>query len=188
MEQSYSGILKEAKERMTKAAQRLDDDLRGIRTGRASPGLVDHIKVDYYGSMTPIAQMAQVSVSDAKTIVIKPFDVGAVSLIEKAILASNLGITPQSDGKIIRLPVPMMTDDQRKKLVAHIKDLGEQQRIAVRNVRRDCNKAAQQAKKDVKITEDQEKDLEEKIQELTKASETQIDASLKKKSEELTTV
>lgn len=188
MDLSYNGILKEAKERMAKATLRLDEDLRGIRTGRATPGLVDHIKVDYYGSMTPIAQMAQVSVSDAKTIVIKPFDASAVSLIEKAILASNLGITPQSDGKLIRLPVPMMTDDQRKKLVSHIKDLGEQQRVAVRNVRRDSNKAAQQAKKEVKITEDQEKDLEAKIQDLTKQSESQIDAALKKKSDELTTV
>ncbi|MSR74703.1 MAG: ribosome recycling factor [Planctomycetes bacterium] len=188
MDFSYNGILKEASERMAKAVARLEEDMRGIRTGRASPGLVDHIKVDYYGSMTPISQLAQVSVSDAKTIVIKPFDASAVSSIEKAILASNLGITPQSDGKIIRLPVPMMTEEQRKKLVAHIKDLGEQQRIAVRNVRRDCNKSAQQSKKDVKITEDQEKDLEAKIQDLTKKSETQIDACLKKKSDELTTI
>jgi len=188
MDLSYNGIMNDSKERMAKAVARLEDDLRGIRTGRAAPGLVDHIKVDYYCNMTPISQLAQVSVSDARTIVIKPFDATAVSSIEKAILASNLGITPQSDGKLIRLPVPMMTEDQRKKLVAHIKELGEQQRVAVRNVRRDSMKLAQQAKKDSKLTEDQEKDLEAKIQDLTKQHEAKIDGSLKKKSDELTTV
>lgn len=188
MDLSYNGILNEAKDRMSKAVTRLESDLKGIRTGRATPGLVDHIRVDYYGSMTPISQMAQVSVQDGKTIVIKPFDMTQVSAIEKAILASDLGITPQSDGKVIRLPVPMLTEEQRKKYVAHAKELAEAQRVAIRNVRRDSNKHSQQSLKDAKLTEDQEHKLEAEIQDLTKKSETQIDDLLKKKSDEITKV
>ena len=188
MELSYDAILNDARERMGKAVEHLDNDLKGIRTGRAAPGLVDHIKVDYYGSMTPINQLAQVSVPDAKTIAVKPFDATQVSVIEKAIQASDLGITPVTDGKIIRLPIPMLTEDQRKKMVSHIKELGEAQRVAIRNVRRDSNKAAQQAKKDSLITEDDEKSLEKEIQDLTKQHESQIDELLKAKTTELTTV
>ena len=188
MDLSYNGILAEAKDRMGKAVAHLENDLRGIRTGRATPGLVDHIRVDYYGSMTPISQMAQVSAPDAKTIGIKPFDVSQVSAIEKAILASDLGITPVSDGKIIRLPLPMMTEEQRKKLSSHVKDMGEQARVAIRNVRRDCNKSAQAAKKDSTIAEDQEHDLENEIQDLTKSHEAQVDDLLKKKTDEIETV
>ena len=185
---TYNGIVAEATDRMQKAVAHLEGDLKGIRTGRATPGLVDHIRVDYYGSATPISQMAQVSVPDAKTIAIKPFDVSQVAAIEKAILASDLGITPVSDGKIIRLPLPMMTEEQRKKLAVHVRDMGEQARVAVRNVRRDCNKQAQQAKKDSAINEDQEHDLEAEIQTLTKASEGEIDDLLGKKTEEINTV
>ncbi len=188
MEMSFNGILNEAKDRMQKAVSRLEQDLKGIRTGRATPGLVDHIRIDYYGSMTPISQMAQVSVQDGKTIVIKPFDGGQVSAIEKAILASDIGITPQSDGKLIRLPVPMLTEEQRKKYVAHAKEMAEAQRVAIRNVRRDCNKHAQTALKDTKRTEDQSRDLETKIQDLTKQSEAKVDDLLKKKSDEITKV
>lgn len=188
MELSYDGIIAEATERMGKAVAHLENDMKGIRTGRAHPGLVDSIRVDYYGSMTPISQMAQVSVPDARTIAIKPFDKTQVAPIEKAILASDLGITPQADGAIIRLPLPMLTEEQRKKLVQHVKDLGEQQRVAVRNVRRECNKHAQAAKKDSVITEDDERTLENEIQELTKKSEGEIDELLKRKVEEITTI
>jgi ribosome recycling factor len=188
MEMSYNGIIAEASERMGKAVAHLEHDLKGIRTGRATPGLVDHIRVDYYGSMTPISQLAQVSVPDAKTIGIKPFDQSQLSAIEKAILASDLGITPISDGKIIRLPLPMMTEDQRKKLTHHIKDMGEQARVAIRNVRRDANKHAQTAKKDGTVTEDQEHDLEDKIQDLTKSHEGNVVDLLKRKTEEINTI
>lgn len=185
---SYDGILAEAKDRMDKAVSHLEGQIAGVRTGRATPGLVDGIRVDYYGSMTPISQMAQVSVPDARTIAIKPFDVSQVAAMEKAILASDLGITPVSDGKIIRLPLPMMTEEQRKKLAAHVRDIGETARVAIRNVRRDCNKQAQQAKKDSVITEDQEHDLEAAIQDLTKSHEAKVDELLKKKTEEINTV
>lgn len=188
MESSYASIVAEARERMGKAVAHLESDLKGIRTGRASPGLVDSIRVDYYGSMTPVSQICQVSCPDAKTIAIKPFDASQMGAIEKAILASDLGITPVSDGKIIRLPLPMMTAEQRKKLASHVKDMGEQARIAIRNVRRDCNKHASQAKKDSKLTEDQERDLESEIQDLTKKHEGEVDQLLKRKTEEINTV
>ena len=188
MDLSYDGIVKEAKTRMEKTCEHLESDLQGIRTGRASAGLVDHIKVDYYGSMTPISQMAQVSIPDPKTIMVKPFDTTQLAAIEKAILASDLGITPQSDGKVVRLPVPMLTQEQRKKLSNHVKDLAEGQRVAIRNIRRDCNKHAQAAKKDSGLSEDDEKSLEKEIQELTKQYEAQVTALAAKKSEEITTV
>ena len=188
MELSYESIVAEAKDRMSKAVAHLESDLKGVRTGRATPGLVDSIRIDYYGSMTPISQICQVSCPDAKSISIKPFDGSQIGAIEKAILASDLGITPLSDGKVIRLPLPMMTAEQRKKLGNHVKDMGEQTRIAVRNVRRDCNKHAAQAKKDSKLTEDQERDLEAEIQAVTKKFESDIDSLLKKKSDEISTV
>jgi ribosome recycling factor len=188
MELSYASIVLEAKDRMSKAVAHLESDLKGIRTGRATPGLVDSIRIDYYGSMTPISQICQVTCPDAKSIAIKPFDGSQIGAIEKAILASDLGITPLSDGKMIRLPLPMMTAEQRKKLAHHVKDMGEQARVAVRNVRRDCNKHAGQAKKDTKLSEDQERDLETEIQDLTKKYESEIDGLLKKKSDEINTV
>ena len=136
----------------------------------------------------PLNQVASVSVPEPRLISIQPWDKTMITDIEKAILASDLGITPVSDGKIIRLPLPMMTEEQRKKLAVHVRDMGEQARVAVRNVRRDCNKQAQQAKKDSAINEDQEHDLEAEIQTLTKASEGQIDDLLGKKTEEINTV
>ena len=188
MDLTYNGIRDEATERMGKAVAHLESDLKGIRTGRATPGLVDHIRVDYYGSATPISQMAQVSAPDAKTIAIKPFDVTQVSAIEKAIQSSDLGITPVADGKIIRLPLPMMTEEQRKKLAVHVKDMGEQARVAIRNVRRDCNKHAQAAKKAGAVNEDQERDLESEIQDLTKSHEGQVDDLMTRKTTEINTV
>ncbi len=188
MDLSYDGILQEARTRMVKAAEHLESDLQGIRTGRASPGLIDHIKVDYYGSMTPISQMAQVSIPDPKTIVVKPFDATQLAAIEKAILASDVGINPMSDGKVVRLPVPMLTQEQRKKISNHVKDLAEAQRVAIRNIRRDCNKHAQAAKKESKLSEDDEKSLEKEIQDLTKEFEAKVTELATKKSEEVTTV
>lgn len=188
MDLSYDGIAGEAKERMGKSVAHLENDLRGVRTGRANPGLVDGIRVDYYGSMTPVSQLAQVSTPDARTIAIKPFDASVVAAIERAIQSSDLGITPVSDGKIIRLPLPMMTEDGRKKLVGHVKEMAENQRVAIRNVRRDCNKHAQTAKKEGVLNEDQERDLENEIQELTKSHETRIDGLVKDKISEIETI
>lgn len=188
MEQSRDGIIKEAKSRMAKSVEHLEQDLKGIRTGRAAPGLVDHIKVDYYGSMTPIGQLATVSCPDPKTLVVKPYDATQIAQIEKAILASDLGITPQSDGKVLRLPVPMLTKEQRQKLAAHVRELAEGQRVAIRNIRRDCIKAAQTAKKAGNLTEDDERSLEKDIQDITKQHEKQVDDLAGRKTEEIQTV
>ena len=185
MELSYDGILKDCKAKMTKCVEFLAEELKGLRTGRASTGLVETIKIEYYGSPTPLKQMAQVSTPDAKTIAIKPFDVTQVKAIEKAILASNLGITPNSDGKAIRLTVPPLTEQTRKQLVGKVKELAEAQRVAIRNVRRDANKSADAAKKDSILTEDDLKRIQGDIQGATKDAEKDVDGVLKAKSDEI---
>ena len=185
MELSYDGILAECKTKMAKCVEFLGDELKGLRTGRASSGLIETVRVDYYGSMTPLGQLAQITTPDAKTIAVKPFDVSQIKSIEKAILAANLGLTPNSDGKVIRLSVPPLTEQTRKQLVSKVKELAESQRIAIRNVRRDANKQSDQAKKDSLFTEDDLKKIQNDIQDLTKASEKQIDEVFKTKSAEI---
>lgn len=185
MDLSADGILKDTKAKMKKCVTFLEDELKGLRTGRASAGLVEAIRVEYYGSMTPLKDMASITTSDARTIVIKPFDASQVKPIEKAILAANVGMTPSSDGKVVRLNVPPLTQETRQKLVTKVKDLAEVQRVGVRNIRRDANKLAETAKKDGKITEDQAKRLEEDIQNATKASEKEIETVLESKSKEI---
>ena len=185
MELSYNGILAECREKMAKCVEFLGDELKGLRTGRASSGLVETVRVDYYGSMTPLGQLAQISTPDARTIAVKPFDVSQIKAIEKAILAANLGITPNSDGKVIRLSVPPLTEETRKQLVSKVKELAESQRIAIRNVRRDANKHAEQAKKDNIMTEDDLKRIQGEIQDLTRESEKQVDEVFKAKSAEI---
>src|SRR5213082_3678903 len=134
-------ILLDAEERMEKASNVFRDELRGLRTGRASPALLDAIRVEYYGSPTPIKQLAQVSTPDPQQLVIRPFDAGALKDIEKAIRSSNLGLAPNNDGKIIRLQMPTMSGEQRQKMVALIKKRAEEQKVSCRNIRRDANKA-----------------------------------------------
>jgi len=181
-------ILKETRDRMAKAVSFLGDELKSVRTGRASPGLVEGIKVDYYGSSTPVKQLATIAIPEPRQIVIKPFDVTAVSEVEKAILKSDLGITPQSDGKIIRLNLPPMSQEQRDKTVSRVKEMAEECRISVRNIRRDSNKQADQAGKDKLLSEDDVKSLQAVIQDETKKSEKEIDEILKKKSEEIKSI
>ena len=138
-------VLLETEEKMEGAVTHLAGELRGLRSGRASPHLVDNVRVDYYGAMTPLGQMAQIGCPEPRLIVIKPFDASVVPDIEKAINASNLGLNPQSDGKVIRLILPPLSEERRKQLVKHVKDLGETANIAIRNVRRDGNKAVDAA-------------------------------------------
>src|SRR6516225_11195503 len=133
-------ILFDAEERMEKALTVYRDELRGLRTGRATPALLDSLRVEYYGSLTAIKQLAQVSTPDPQQLVVRPFDAGALKDIEKAIRASNLGLAPNNDGKIIRLQVPSMSGEQRQKMVALIKKQAEEAKVACRNVRRDANK------------------------------------------------
>src|SRR5262245_43450307 len=178
-------ILFDAEERMEKAAHVLQDSLRGLRTGRATPALVDSVRVEYYGSPTPIKQMANISAPEPSLIVIRPFDPTVLKDIEKAILASELGLTPMSDGKMIRLAIPPLSGERRKQLVSRVKELAEDARVAIRNVRRDANKQADQAQKDKELTEDDRDQTTDEIQELTKRYEGQVNDLAEKKSAEI---
>ena len=178
-------ILFDAEERMEKAVDVLKDELRGLRTGRATPALVDSVRVEYYGSPTPIKQLAQISTPDPQQIVIKPFDPGCLKDIEKAIRSSDLGMAPNSDGKMIRLTVPPMSGEQRQKMVARIKKLAEESKVAIRNVRRDANKNFDTAEKNKELTEDERDKGKEDVQNLTKKFEDRATELADKKSKEV---
>lgn len=166
-------ILADTEERMDKAIAVLKHNLAGIRTGRANPGLVDSLRVEAYGSQSPLKTLASVSTPEPQQIVIRPYDTSVIKEIEKAIVASDLGLNPQNDGRMIRLNIPPLSTDVRKKLVSRIKELTEDAKVAVRNIRRDGNKAADQAEKDKLISEDQRDTLKDDIQELTKKFENE---------------
>lgn len=178
-------ILLETEEKMEGAVAHLAQELRGLRSGRASPALVDSIRVDYYGAMTPLSQMAQIGCPEPRLIVIKPFDASVMSNIDKAIRTSNLGLNPQTDGKVMRIALPPLSEERRKQLVKVVKDLGETSHVAIRNVRRDGNKAAETSFNDREITEDQLEKAKEDVQELTKTYEGKVKDLVDKKSAEL---
>lgn len=167
-------ILLDAEERMEKAVEVFRHALTGIRTGRANPGLVDTLKVEVYGSLTPIKALASVGAPEPNQIVVRPFDPGTIKDIEKAIHAADLGLNPQSDGRLIRITIPALSTDVRKKMTARIKELAEEARVAIRNVRRDANKAADGEKTDGSMTEDDVESVKEDVQELTKTFESQV--------------
>jgi len=175
----------DAEERMEKALNVFKDGLRGLRTGRATPALLDALRVEYYGSPTPIKQIAQVSTPDPQQLVIRPFDANALKDIEKAIRASNLGLAPNNDGKIIRLQVPSMSGEQRQKMVALIKKQAEEAKVACRNVRRDANKHLETSEKDGDLTEDELTKGKEQVQNLLKSFEDKIQDAADKKSKEV---
>jgi ribosome recycling factor len=181
----YDDILLETEDKMEKAVAHVVGEFNHIRTGRATAGLVDGVRVDYYGSPTPLKQLATISVPEARLIVIKPFDPGSLKEIEKAIQRSELGVTPMSDGKLVRLAMPPLSEEQRKKLAARCKELAEAARVSVRNIRRDSNKAAEGALADGDLTEDQDAKLKEQIQSLTKEYEGKVDEALGKKTKEI---
>jgi len=172
---------------MTKAVEFLKQELRGVRTGRAHPGLVEHIKIDVpsYGSTMELRELATISVPEPSTLLVKPFDPGTLKEIEKGLQSSSLGVTPQSDGKAIRLPIPPLSGERRQQLLSQVKKMGEAQKIAVRNARRDANKAAETAEKDKTMSEDASKELKDRVQKLTKKYEDEIDAILTAKSKEI---
>jgi ribosome recycling factor len=178
-------ILLDVEDRMDKAIRKLKADLAGIRTGRANPGLVDSLRVEVYGSPVPIKQIASVGAPEPNQIVIRPYDPGTLKDIEKAIQASDLGFTPQNDGRIIRLNVPPRSTEVRRKMVARVKELAEEAKVAVRNVRRDGNKAADQAEKDKDLSEDERDKAKEQIQELTKDYENQATELAKAREKEV---
>jgi ribosome recycling factor len=166
-------ILLDVEERMEKAIRKLKSDLAGIRTGRANPGLVDSLRVEVYGSAVPIKQIASVGAPEPNQIIIRPYDPGTLKDIEKAIQTSDLGFNPQNDGRLIRLNVPPLSTEVRRKMVGRIKELAEESKVAVRNIRRDGNKTADQAEKDKDLSEDDRDQAKDEIQELTKTYEAQ---------------
>jgi len=178
-------ITMDAEERMEKAVDVLKKALSGIRTGRANPKLVDSLRVEAYGSPTPIKQLATIGAPEPTQIVIRPYDKNTIKDIEKAVLASDLGLTPQNDGNLIRLNVPPLSTEVRRKMVGRIKELAEEAKVSIRNIRRDANKAADQAEKDKELSEDQRDDIKNEVQELTKKFETIVTDSAKSREEEV---
>jgi ribosome recycling factor len=178
-------ILFDTEERMEKALDVFKNELRGLRTGRATPALVDNLRVEYYGSPTPLKQLAQINTPDPQQIVIRPFDQGCLKDIEKAIRSSDLGMSPTNDGKMIRLQVPPMSGDQRQKMVTRIKKSAEDAKVACRNVRRDGNKHLDQAEKAKEMTEDDRDNGKEQVQTLLKKFEDRVTEMADKKSKEI---
>jgi len=183
---SYESIIAETKEKMDKAIDFLKSEYRSIRTGRASTALVENIKVDYYGSQTPLKQLANLSTPEATVIMIKPFDANSVKDIEKAILASTLGITPNSDGKLLRLNVPPLSGERRLQLAQAIKQIAEHSRVSIRNARRDANKHFEQEQKGKDLTEDDRDEGKKEADELTKKYSSQVEELVKSKTTEIT--
>ena len=178
-------IKKDAEERMGKALISLERDFSKLRTGRASTSLVEDIKVDYYGTPTPINQLASVSVPDSRSITIQPWDRGAFSLVEKALLKSDLGLTPVNDGKIIRINIPPLTEERRKDLVKVARKYTEETKVAIRNIRRDANDSLKKLEKDKAASEDDLKKAGETVQKVTDAQIAKADQKCLAKEKEI---
>lgn len=178
-------VILDAEERMEKAVNNLDKEFAKLRTGRASGALVDGIKADYYGAPTPISQMASVAVPDSRTITIQPWDKGGFAAVEKAILKSDLGLTPVNDGKIIRVSIPPLTEERRKDLVKVSRKYAEDAKVAVRNVRRDANEHLKKLEKDKAISEDDLKKATEEVQKLTDKYVAEADKKCQSKEKEI---
>ncbi|MEX0384636.1 ribosome recycling factor [Spiribacter pallidus] len=181
-------ITRDADQRMDKSVESLNTDLHKIRTGRAHTSLLDQVTVSYYGTEVPLNQAASVAVGDARTLVITPFEKSMIAPIEKAIMESNLGLTPNTAGQTIRIPLPPLTEERRRDLVKVVRSEGEQARVAVRNIRRDANNDLKQLLKEKAITEDEQKQGEDRIQKLTDRHVQAIDELLAAKEEELMAV
>ena len=178
-------VLKEAESRMGKAVEALREDFKAIRTGRASPALVERIRVDYYGTPTPLNQLAAISAPEPRLLVIRPWDPSSVSEVEKAILKSDLGLTPNSDGNIIRLPIPRLTEERRKELSKVVARRGEEGHIAIRNIRRDLQEDLRELEKEKLITEDELEKARERLQGLHDKYVAQLDVVSKAKQQDL---
>ncbi len=178
-------LLKDARDRMGKSIEATKHEFATVRTGRASPQLLDRVSVDYYGTQTPLNQIASVSASDARLLTITPYDKSSIKSIEKAILESDLGLTPNNDGNVIRLAIPELTEERRKELVKVVHGLAEEGRIAVRNIRRDCMHHLRDLRKGGDAGEDEERRAETELQKLTDATVKDIDELLKGKEEEI---
>lgn len=180
--------IKKAEEKMTKTIDRLKNDFAALRAGRANPAVLDKVMVDYYGAPTPIQSMAAVSVAEARILMIQPWDITSLKDIEKAILASDIGITPNNDGKVIRLTFPQLTEERRKDLCKTVKKSGEEAKVSVRNIRRDAIEKLKAMKKNNEITEDDQKDGEKKIQKLTDRYCEEVDKAVAEKEKEIMSI
>jgi ribosome recycling factor len=181
-------IIDNAKTKMQKSINVMLDDFGTIRAGRANPAVLDRVKVDYYGSPTPINQVASVSVAEARVLVVSPWDKSMLGMIQKAIQASDVGINPQNDGQVIRLVFPQLTEDRRKEIVKDIKKLGEDCKVAIRSIRRDAIDKVKAKKKNNEITEDDLKDAEEKIQKITDKNVKEVDSHVAEKEKEILSI
>ena len=178
-------VLKDLEVRMNAAIEALGREFASVRTGRASAALLDAIRVDYYGTATPIGQMASVSVPDARTITIQPWEPGQLKEIEKAIIKSDLGITPMNDGKLLRLTMPTLTEERRKQLAKSVGKIAEESRVAIRTLRREANEKLKALAKDKKVSEDDERRGHDQIQKTTDKFVAKVDELLKKKEQEI---
>jgi len=181
-------VLKNAEERMNRRIDHLNTEYSAIRAGRANPAVLDKVMVDYYGAPTPINQLAAVSVTEARTLMIQPWDMSVLTPIERAIQMSDIGINPQNDGKTLRMVFPPLTEERRKELVKDVKELAEETKVGVRNVRRDTVDKFKSMKKNSEITEDDLKQAEKKTQDLTDKFIKEIDALAEKKQKEIMSI
>jgi ribosome recycling factor len=178
-------LLEDARERMQKSVESMRNELSTVRTGRASPHLLDRVQVDYYGAQTPIKQLAQVAATDARLLTVTPYDKSSISSIEKAVMESDLGLTPSNDGNVIRLQIPDLTEERRKELVKVVHAVAEEGRVAVRNIRRDVIHDLRELKKEGEVGEDEEHHGETELQKHTDGAIGEIDSFLKGKEEEI---
>ena len=181
-------MLTQFEDKMTKTLENLESEYTSIRAGRANPNILNKIKVEYYGVPTPMQQLANITVPEARTLMIAPWEPSLVKAIEKAILNSDLGITPNNDGKNIILNFPELTEDRRKELAKEVKKKGEAAKVAVRNIRRDANEAFKKMNKNNELTEDDQKDLESQAQKMTDKYISDIDKAVEEKTKEIMTV
>lgn len=177
--------LKQAEQKMQGAVDVMMNEFKGVRTGRANPALIENVKVDYYGTPTPIKQVASITTPDPRTIMIKAFDNTVLGAIDKAIQAENLGFTPQNDGKLIRISVPALSEERRKQFAEHVKKLGETAKVHIRNVRRDTKKLIEDQAKEKKISEDQKFRFSDDLQKMTEKFEKKVDELVDKKTKEV---
>ncbi len=181
-------LKKNAEQKMIKSLESLKNDLGKVRTGRAHTGLLDHVMVDYYGSMTSVNQVANVTLSDARTINVQPYEKNMIGPVEKAIRDADLGLNPATNGDLIRVPMPMLTEERRKDLIKVVRTEGENAKVAIRNIRRDANDALKKMIKDKEISEDDERRAQDEIQKLTDKNVVEIDKMLQVKEADLMAV
>jgi ribosome recycling factor len=181
-------LIDDATRRMDKSVESTQVEFNTVRTGRASAALLDRIEVDYYGQPTPLKQLATINVPEPRLLTVQPFDPSSLKAVERAIQESELGLTPSNDGKVIRLPIPQLTEERRKELVKIVRQIAEDGRIAIRNVRRDADKRLKELKTGGQVGEDDERRAEERVQKLTDGHTGKIDELLKRKEAEITEV